>query len=244
MRLRTLGILGAVFLMAAVVLGTFGTALAQQAGPYGSSWGPGGMMGGWGGPGGMMGGWGGGPGGMMGGWGWNSPSGGNTISIVQAKQAVENYISSTGNPNLQIDEVMEFQNNFYAIIKEKDTGKGAMEVLVNKSTGSVFPEYGPNMMWNTKYSPMAGMMRGWWGGAPSGQEGVSADQAKSIAQQWLDANQPGSTPEEEPDAFHGYYTLHTLKDGKVTGMLSVNAYTGQVWYHNWHGAFIRMESED
>ncbi len=120
MRLRTLGILGGVFLAAALVLGTVGTALAQQAGPYGSGWGPGGMMGGWGGGyGGVMGGWGGGPGGMMGGWGWNSGSSGNNISMDQAKQAVENYISSTGDPNLQIDEVMEFQNNFYAIIKEK-----------------------------------------------------------------------------------------------------------------------------
>jgi hypothetical protein len=29
-----------------------------------------------------------------------------------------------------------------------------------------------------------------------------------------------------------------LKDGKVAGMLSVNGYTGQVWYHTWHGNFI------
>ncbi|MCS7235705.1 MAG: hypothetical protein RMM30_06995 [Armatimonadota bacterium] len=28
------------------------------------------------------------------------------------------------------------------------------------------------------------------------------------------------------------------REGKVFGMLSVNAYTGQVWYHTWHGAFV------
>ncbi len=238
MRLRTLGILGGVFLAAALVLGTFGTVLAQQAGPNGSGWGPGGMMGG------GNGGWGGGPGGMMGGLGWNTPTGGKTLSMDDAKQAVESYVSSIGDPNLKVNEVMEFQNNFYAIIGEKDTGRGAMELLADKSTGNVFPEYGPNMMWNTKYGHMAGMMGGWWGGAPSGQEQVSADQAKSIAQQWLNANQPGSTPEEQPDAFYGYYTLHTLKDGKITGMLSVNAYSGQVWYHSWHGNFIQMQSEE
>jgi len=33
-------------------------------------------------------------------------------------------------------------------------------------------------------------------------------------------------------------TLHIINGGQVTGMLSVNAYTGAVWYHTWHGAFI------
>ena len=40
--------------------------------------------------------------------------------------------------------------------------------------------------------------------------------------------------------FYGYYTLHTLKEGQIEGMLSVNGYTGAVWYHNWHSSFIRM----
>ena len=41
------------------------------------------------------------------------------------------------------------------------------------------------------------------------------------------------------DAFPGYYTIDVTRDGKVAGMLSVNAYSGQVWYHGWHGAFIQ-----
>ncbi len=53
----------------------------------------------------------------------------------------------------------------------------------------------------------------------------------------LAQNQPGATT-EPPDTFSGYYTLHITKDGTVTGMLSVNGYTGQVWFHTWHGAFI------
>jgi hypothetical protein len=44
----------------------------------------------------------------------------------------------------------------------------------------------------------------------------------------------------EAEAFPGYYTLHTLRDGKITGMLSVNAATGQVWYRSWHGNFVAM----
>jgi hypothetical protein len=72
---------------------------------------------------------------------------------------------------------------------------------------------------------------------PTGQPTVSADQAQQIAQQWLDKSQSGSAT-EAADAFPHYYTLHVTKDGQVTGMLSVNAYTGAVWYHTWHGAFV------
>ena len=232
MRTRTLGIVGGILVAAALLLGTFGSAFAQTPGPGfgpGGGWGPGGMMGGFGG--GMMGGW----------WGSSASPSGTPLTIAQAKQAVDGYLASYGDPNLKISEVMEFQENFYAIASEKDTGKGAMELLVNKVTGSVFPEYGPNMMWNTKYSPMARMMGGYWGGAPSGQATVTADQAKSDAQKWLDSNMSGSTT-GDIDTFYGYYTFHTEQAGKITGMLSVNGYTGQVWYHTWHGAFILMQS--
>jgi heat shock protein HslJ len=68
---------------------------------------------------------------------------------------------------------------------------------------------------------------------------VSPAQAQHIAQQWLTSNQAG-TSTKAPDQFPGSYTLHILKSGKVTGMLSVNGYTGQVWYHTWHGAFMQM----
>jgi hypothetical protein len=81
-----------------------------------------------------------------------------------------------------------------------------------------------------------GMMGGRWQ-QPTGQPTVSADQAQQIAQQWLDKNQSGSTT-EAADTFPGYYTLHITKDGQLMGMLSVNAYTGAVWYHTWHGAFV------
>ena len=82
------------------------------------------------------------------------------------------------------------------------------------------------------------MMNGTWGPTPPGAaQGVSADEATRYAQQWLDQYQPGSTT-EAPDAFPGYYTLDITEDGLITGMLSVNAYTGRVWYHTWHGAFV------
>ncbi|MFQ3555987.1 hypothetical protein QZN11_04140 [Streptomyces gramineus] len=124
---------------------------------------------------------------------------------------------------------MQFSRNFYAELKTS-SGRLATEVLVNPLDGAVQIEYGPAMMWNTDY--------GMYHGDP-GRVRVPAAQARSIAQQWLRSQGTGLTA-GEPDSFPGYYTLHTLKSGKITGMLSVNATTGQVWYHNWHGTFVSM----
>jgi len=189
----------------------------------------GGMMNGGqlGGPGGMMGGTG---GSMMGG---STAVGGPSLTIGQAQQAVQATLDKFGNQDLAIDEVMEFQDNFYALVKEQSSGHGAFELLVTKSSGAVFPEYGPNMLWNTKY----GMMGTQSNAKPMP---VSSDQAKALATTWLAQNQPGVAA-ETPDTFAGYYTVHLTKDGAITGMLSVNGYTGQLWYHTWHGTFVRMQ---
>jgi hypothetical protein len=205
------------------------------------------------GPGGMMGGY--GRGGMMG--GYRGPLGGpqvapgtttgQPLTIEQAQEAVERYVSALGYSNLVVDEVMEFSRNYYAIVKESDTGIGAMELLVDKYSGAVGPEYGPNMMWNAKYGMMGRMM----GGRPSGRMAVTPEEALKAAQRWLDTAHPrtdgdrsGVVTESQADAFYGYYTIHTLKDGVINGMLSVNGSTGQVWYHTWHGEFIQMIGEE
>ena len=96
------------------------------------------------------------------------------------------------------------------------------------------------MMWNTKYNPMGGMMGTYGGGPPTANMPVSADQAKTFAQQYLDTNLPGLTV-AEADTFYGYYTLHTQQNGQVEGMLSVNGYTGAIWYHTWHGPFLGLK---
>lgn len=172
--------------------------------------------------------------------------GGQPIIIEQAKDAVEKYVAGLGYSNLEVDEVMEFTQNFYAIVRETDTAIGAMELLVDKYSGVVGPEYGPNMMWNAKY----GMHQGGaascctTGGTASDTMTVKPEEALSIAQRWLDTNRPGVSTESHADPFYGYYTVHTLKDGKVNGMLSVHGATGQVWYHNWHGDFIQMIGEE
>lgn len=222
----------------------------------------------WGGYGGygMMGGWGyGGSQGcdVMGPWGGTYPEGTETLTMDEAKAAVERPLKAWNDDDLAVGEVMEFSNHFYAIVQEESTGIGAFEVLVDKVTGAVYPEPGPNMMWNLKYGMMGGygmgMMGGGYGGMMGSGQGygmgmmggttelvLSSDmpvdeaQAIELAQKYLDTARPGTTAGEEADAFYGYYTLHVLNDGQVTGMLSVNGYTGQVWYHTWHGAFVDM----
>jgi hypothetical protein len=72
---------------------------------------------------------------------------------------------------------------------------------------------------------------------PSGPMPISAAKAGQIARLWLEKHRSGSSA-ESPDQFPGYYTIHFRHGGTIAGMLSVNGYTGQVWYHTWHGAYI------
>jgi hypothetical protein len=117
-----------------------------------------------------------------------------------------------------------------------------MELLIDKWTGAVGPEMGPNMMWNAQYG-MHGQ-GGVRGRTDSETNSVTPDEALNIAQSWLDANSPGIIVEDHADAFYGYYTVHTLDDSGIEGMLSVHGITGQIWYHTWHGSFIQMIEED
>ena len=148
----------------------------------------------------------------------------------------ERYLTSLNNPSLAIDEIMEFEQNFYVIYYEKSTGIGAFEMLIDRGTGRIFPEYGPNMMWNTKYGH--GGMMGGWSQPPSGQMPINQDEAVSIAQEFLEDSYLG-TIAEDPHLFYGYYTIHITRDREIYGMLSVNGYDGAAWYHNWHGSYIQ-----
>ena len=74
---------------------------------------------------------------------------------------------------------------------------------------------------------------------PTAKMPVTAEQASTLAQQYLDTQKTGLTLEKGLDVFYGYYTLHSLdKAGNTVGMLSINGYTGQVWNHIWQGKFI------
>jgi hypothetical protein len=142
-------------------------------------------------------------------------------------------------------------------------------LLVDPVTQAVYPEYGPNMMWNLKYGMMSGfggygvmgpgmMMGGYRSGGMMNGPGfsndtqvpevsadmpVSAGEASQVAQRYLDTYYPGVKVSDEVTAFYGYYTLDIERDGKIIGMMSINGYTRQVFPHTWHGTFIEMSEE-
>ena len=193
--------------------------------------GPGWIMG----PGGMM-----RQGGMMG-LGVPYRTGASRITMDQATTIVDNYLQQSGNSDLKVNEIMEFQYNFYVQFSEKSTGINAFEALIDPYTGDMYPEPGPNMMWNAKYGMMSGVM--WGTPAISAAMSVTQEQAEQYAQKFIDGYLPGAKV-AEPERFYGYYTLHVLRDGTIYGMLSVNGYTGQVWYHSWHGQYIGTKEFD
>lgn len=95
-----------------------------------------------------------------------------------------------------------------------------------------------------------GMMGGDYGGMMGGTAAPTAPsmptrtgsvtlvRAHELAQVWLDANEAGVKVETGGDAFPGYYTLETLRNSQIEGMISVNASSGAVWPHWWHGRFV------
>lgn len=167
----TLTVLATLALAAVVFFAGSMYARAKAFGPsmmYGNGWnnnnayGPGNMMNGRG------------PS-MMGGYGYNNANL-TPLTIDQAKVAAEKYLANLDNADLEIAEIMIFDNNGYVIIKEASTGVGAFELLVDPVLQIAYPEHGPNMMWNLKYSGLnqnnmmggngygmmgGGMMKGW-----------------------------------------------------------------------------------
>lgn len=183
------------------------------------------------------------------------------LSLAQAEQILRGWPAAHRLDGLVLDEIEVYTQNFYGQFKERSTGRGAIQVLVDRYTGRAMPEMGPNMMWNTKYGRtmmqemmggqgmpgmMGGMgMGGMMGGgtvsqtpsAPSVAR-VSQEQARQNANQFLSGYLPGTTV-GDGDPFYGYYHFDVLRADRQVGMLSVNATTGQVWYHTWHGEFLR-----
>ena len=159
------------------------------------------------------------------------PQTGERLTIDEAQVKAEEYAQSI-NENLKVSEVMEFSNNFYAVVIEPDTSKGAFELLIDPYTGQTGLEMGAGMMWNTKYGRMRYIT------APSAVNTLTIAEAAAKAQEALDIQFPGAKVEEDGIDFYGYYSFDYKVDGKVTGMLSVNGDSGQVIFHFWHATFI------
>jgi hypothetical protein len=239
-RARTVGVL-AIALLVALIGSRFGTVvlpgtaahpLTSQTTLSCSTWRSGsGMMGG-GSSGGMMGGnsanggmsamgtmW-----GLMGSMGMMGTYGANAqpISAAQARQALDAYAAACGN-GIKVDDVMAFASNYYGALVDA-SGHGYLEVLVDRFTGAVYPEP-QSMMWNTS----SGMH------VSQGTTHFDQNAAQQLATTFLAGYLPGATV-TDATAFPGYYTFDFGTDAAhAVGMLSVNAATGEVWVHTWHG---------
>lgn len=58
----------------------------------------------------------------------------------QAKDVAEKYLANLDNSDLQIAEVMIFDNNAYVVVKESETGLGAFELLVDPTSQVAYPQ--------------------------------------------------------------------------------------------------------
>ena len=169
--------------------------------------------------------------------GFSQNTGSVDFNFEEVEELTHEYLEKNNLSGLEIAEIMEFSKNFYIEVYEPDTDIGALELLVDKSSGAIFPEYGPNMMWNLKY--------GMHSQIPISQNDInmdiSKDEAVELAERYLAKTSISELAGDEVEKFYGYYTIHTLtEDGSIAGMLSVNGFSGDVWYHNWHGLFIDM----
>jgi hypothetical protein len=184
---------------------------------------------------GMMSGWGGTDSGMMNGGGmmgdmWGSmgtmgmmgftAATATPITESDAQQRLETFAAGCG-ADVHVADVMAFGSNYYAQLVDGN-GTGLGEVLVDRYTGAVSPEPGPNMMWNSR-----------WGAGTGSDTRYDQAAAQQLATTFLAGYLPGATVTVGL-AFPGYYTFDFGR-GQVEGMLSVNAATGEIWVHTWHG---------
>jgi len=164
---------------------------------------------------------------------------GEKIEIEKLEQRVNNYISRI-NTNLEISDIFIYSDSdYYFSIEESDTGMGAMELLINPYTGSIRPEQGPNMMWNEKY----GMHGSGFFNNNLNNSKITSSEALGKANDYIQ-NKINSNyiVTDEGHEFYGYFTFHFESNENTVEMLSVHAYTGDVWYHNWHGTLINIRS--
>jgi len=158
---------------------------------------------------------------------------GEPLTIEEAKEIAESYaIAGT-----ELKEIYEFETHFEAEFKEENSDYNAFEIIIDKYTGAVRPEMGPNMMWNTKYG-----MHGFYG---TTEMTISDEEAKRIAQEYLAALGLQWQLSDDVEKYYGFYELHGLEDGEVVAQINVNGYTGTVFIEQWHGKVIdELEVEE
>lgn len=134
--------------------------------------------------------------------------------------------------SVAVEDVMFFSNNVYAILVDKTTGDGLTEILLNRYTGTIGLEPGPNIVWNTRLNhPISTLLPAIY----------SENEARNLAIAFLNGYLPGATVLASKQ-FSGYYTFDFGRND-VEGMLSVHARNGDIWVHTWHGQYLGGHNE-
>ncbi len=200
--------------LAALVVGLAGCG-ATVAWGVANSAPQGGMMGG-----GMMG------GGMMGGSTMVWSQGAGPVSRPQdALPAALATVRGHGWDWLTVDEVHIFPA-FYEVEFNDRAGFKGPEVYVNRSSGDVGPEMGPNMMWDSQYGMMGATCA-----TPRAESDARALAAKATSLALGDGEQ-----------HHGYWEFELKKGGSVVNQINVQDCTGavineQMWQPDVQGTY-------
>jgi hypothetical protein len=142
------------------------------------------------------------------------------ISRGEAAQRASDFGRRLGEGYIA-EDLMEFTENYYAVIEEERSGAAITEILVDRYTGQVTLEPGPAMMWRSR------------AGTSPAPPAYDIEAARSLGDSFLRSYLSGAMILES-HAFPGYYTFDFGRNG-IEGMLSVNADSGAIWVHTWHG---------
>jgi len=156
---------------------------------------------------------------------------GERITLEEALDLAQEYTAEKGG-DLRVASIYEFEELFYAVVLETDTGKGAFQLVIQPVSGNVRYESGPAMNWNTQYGRREGTV------ITAPEHTLTMAEAAAQAQQKLDQETEGVTIDPKGIEFYGYYSFEYQVDGETAGILSVKAEDGKLWFHNWLGNFI------
>jgi hypothetical protein len=128
-----------------------------------------------------------------------------------------------------VDMVAYSNSPYYLIVKEENKEEAAFGLMFDPVRKIIYPEYGPNMMWNQNYG-MAVMM-GW--NSRTTEQQINREEALANARDFARDN--GLSVRDDGYQFSGYYSFYVENNNQTLGLVSVNVYSGEVWVHNWHG---------
>lgn len=163
-----------------------------------------------------------GGGGMMGGTGTDDmmrampepmvvwrPGSGAIADPAAAAAAALTAIRDRGWTWLAVDEVHIFSSFFEVETNDRGGLKGP-ELYVNRSSGDVGPEMGPNTSWDTQY------------GSGSCAQRLSQQTAAAIARTAVQRSFGGALALGDAEQHHGYWEFELKRNGTVVNQINVN----------------------